>query len=173
MCIRDSNHPVVYVSWHDANAYCAWRSHQEGRVVRLPTEAEWEKAARGPSTDSGDGRTWPWGNTFDAMKCNMNQTGIGDTSPVGIFAAGRSPYEAFDMAGNVWEWTRSVWGAEFGYPYRADDGREDQSRTNVSRVVRGGSFLNGDDAVRCACRNGNSPGARDNNVGFRVVAPGL
>ncbi|WP_423225514.1 SUMF1/EgtB/PvdO family nonheme iron enzyme [Candidatus Amarolinea aalborgensis] len=167
------NHPVVYVSWHDANAYCAWRSHQEGRVVRLPTEAEWEKAARGPSTDSGDGRTWPWGNTFDAMKCNMNQTGIGDTSPVGIFAAGRSPYEAFDMAGNVWEWTRSVWGAEFGYPYRADDGREDQSRTNVSRVVRGGSFLNGDDAVRCACRNGNSPGARDNNVGFRVVAPGL
>ncbi|MBK7200425.1 SUMF1/EgtB/PvdO family nonheme iron enzyme [Candidatus Amarolinea dominans] len=167
------NHPVVYVGWDDANAYCAWRSRQEGRELRLPTEAEWEKAARG-----ADGRTWPWGNTFDAMKCNMGETGIGDTSPVGIFAAGRSPYEVFDMAGNVWEWTRSAWGEdwqkpEFGYPYRADDGREDQSRTNVRRVVRGGSFIYNDDLVRCAYRVRDPPGARDLNVGFRVVAPGL
>ncbi|MFZ1402287.1 MAG: SUMF1/EgtB/PvdO family nonheme iron enzyme [Anaerolineae bacterium] len=167
------NHPVVYVGWDDANAYCAWRSRQEGRELRLPTEAEWEKAARGT-----DGRTWPWGNTFDAMKCNMGETGIGDTSPVGIFAAGRSPYEVFDMAGNVWQWTRSAWGEdwqkpEFGYPYRADDGREDQSRTNVHRVVRGGSFILNDAYVRCASRVGLPPGARHNVVGFRVVAPGL
>ena len=172
------NHPVVAVSWHDANAYCAWRSQVESQLVRLPTEAEWEKAARGPSTGSGAGRTWPWGNTFDAAKCNMNQTGIGDTSPVGIFAAGRSPYEVFDLAGNVWEWTRSAWGEdwekpEFGYPYRADDGREDQSRTDVSRVVRGGSFLDFDAFVRCASRFRHSPGVRSVDVGFRVVAPGL
>ena len=160
------NHPVVNVSWDDANTYCAWRSHQEGRVVRLPTEAEWEKAARGT-----DGRTWPWGNTFDATKCNMNQTGIGDTSPVGVFAAGRSSYGAFDMAGNAWEWTRNVWG--FDYPYRADDGREDQTRTDVSRVVRGGSFVLDDVYVRCAYRHRHSPGARGSGLGFRVVAPGL
>jgi formylglycine-generating enzyme required for sulfatase activity/energy-coupling factor transporter ATP-binding protein EcfA2 len=162
------NHPVVNVSWHDANAYCAWRTQAEGRLVRLPTEAEWEKAARGT-----DGRTWPWDNTFDPMKCNMNQTGIGDTSPVGIFAAGRSPYEVFDLAGNVWEWTRSAWGEKFDYPYRADDGREDQSRTDVRRVLRGGSFIADDDFVRCAYRAGNDPGALGSNVGFRVVAPGL
>ncbi len=172
------NHPVVYVSWHDANAYCAWRSQAEGQLVRLPTEAEWEKAARGPSTGSGDGRTWPWGNTFDAIKCNMNQTGIGDTSPVGIFAAGRSPYEVFDMAGNVWEWTRSAWGEnweepDFTYPYDPNDGREDQSRTDVRRVLRGGSFLYSDDLVRCAFRLRLGPGGLLNFVGFRVVAPGL
>ncbi|MBK9092687.1 MAG: SUMF1/EgtB/PvdO family nonheme iron enzyme [Anaerolineae bacterium] len=108
----------------------------------------------------------------------MGETGIGDTSPVGIFAAGRSPYEVFDMAGNVWQWTRSAWGEdwqkpEFGYPYRADDGREDQSRTNVHRVMRGGSFVSNVDPVRCAYRIGDPPGARNSNVGFRVVAPGL
>ena len=167
------NHPVVYVGWDDANAYCAWRSRQEGRELRLPTEAEWEKAARG-----ADGRTWPWGNTFDATKCNMGETGIGDTSPAGIFATGRSPYEVFDMAGNGWEWTRSAWGEdwqkpEFGYPYRADDGREDQSRADVLRVVRGGSFIDPDDIVRCAYRRWFPPGARNFDVGFRVVAPGL
>lgn len=166
------NHPVVNVSWHDANAYCAWRGQQEGRLLRLPTEAEWEKAARGT-----DGRTWPWGNTFDAMKCNMNETGIGGTSPVGIFAAGRSPCEAFDLAGNVWEWTRSAWENEkqqrFDYPYRSDDGREDQSRTNVLHVVRGGSFIYDDDGVRCAYRFRVGPGARLDSVGFRVVSPGL
>jgi len=172
------NHPVVNVSWHDANAYCAWRSQVEGQLVRLPTEAEWEKAARGPSTASGAGRTWPWGNTFDAARCNMGHTGIGNTSPVGIFLAGRSPYEVFDLAGNVWEWTRSAWGEdwekpEFDYPYRADDGREDQSRISVLRVVRGGSFLDHDDGVRCAFRSWYSPGVRSVDAGFRVVAPGL
>ena len=95
------NHPVVNVIWHDARAYCDWLSEEKGREYRLPTEAEWEKTARGAQ----DVRAYPWGDDFDAGKCNMDQTGIGGTSPVGMFAAGVSPYGCLDMSGNVWEWT--------------------------------------------------------------------
>ena len=85
--------------------YCAWLSRAVGREMRLPTEAEWERAAR-----HTDGRIYPWGNDFDAGRCNMAETGIGGTSPVGIFPTGDAVCGASDMAGNVWEWTSSLWG---------------------------------------------------------------
>jgi len=159
-------HPVVYVSWHDACAYCAWLSAQRGETVRLPTEAEWEKAARGE-----DGRLYPWQGKFDAARCNMAATGIDQTSPVGILAAGASPYGLLDMAGNVWEWTSSKY---VNYPYVAGDGRE-ETTSDSGRVLRGGSFVDDVDFVRCACRLDIDLVALvsgDLDVGFRVVSPG-
>ncbi len=168
------NHPVVYVSWHDAMAYCAWLSQTRGQEFRLPSEAEWERAAR-----HTDGRIYPWDNDFDARHCNMDETGIGGTSPVGIFPSGDAVCGASDMAGNVWEWTRSLWGEDwqkprFSYPYDPQDGREDADAPDaVLRVLRGGSFLNGARAVRCACRSWYFPDYRVVNVEFRVVSPGF
>ena len=94
------DHPVVYVSWHSAQAYCQWLSEKTGKNYRLPTEAEWEKAARGE-----DGRVYPWGDEWDAKKCNSRENDIDDTTPVGQYSPqGDSPYGCADMAGNVWEW---------------------------------------------------------------------
>ncbi len=134
-------HPVVYVSWHDAVAYCRWLAEVTGKPYRLPSEAEWEKGARG-----SDGRIYPWGNRWDAQRCNSGEGGPGDTTPVGAYPQGASPYGLLDLAGNVWEWTRSLWGREvsrpaFGYPYDAEDGREDPGAGDeVLRVLRGGAF---------------------------------
>ena len=111
--------PVVRVSWYDAADYCRWLSEATGRPYRLPTEAEWEKAARGTG-----GGIYPWGDTWDAKRCNTKESGSGDTTPVGAYPRGASPYGLMDMAGNVWEWTSSrLWD----YPYQAGDGREDPS----------------------------------------------
>ena len=153
-------HPVVNVSWHDAIAFCDWAK------VQLPSEAQWEKAARGT-----DGRIWPWGNQApDKTHCNFNSN-VGDTTPVGAYPAGASPYGVLDMAGNVWEWTRSLWA---NYPYRADDGREDFGRKeNERRVLRGGSFLNYlRYGVRCAYRFRLLPDLRPWYNGFRLLSPG-
>ena len=155
------SHPVRYVNWNDALAYCQWLSEKSGLPVTLPSDAEWEKAARGQ-----DGRIYPWGNQFDKDKCNTSESGINNTTPVGKYSpAGDSPYGCADMAGNVWEWTRSKYES---YPYKADDGRENLGGTEA-RVLRGGSWLISRDLARSSFRNRYGPGYRHNFVGFRVV----
>ncbi len=162
-------HPVVQVSWDDAMAFCAWVSQATGRKVTLPTEAQWEKAARGT-----DGRLFPWGNSKpDAAKLNFDSD-VRATTEVGQYSpAGDSPYGVADMAGNVWEWTSSLWGCinstpTYGYPYKANDGREDRGSRDT-RVLRGGGFDDGRWGVRSASRSGNFPADHYDNYGFRVV----
>jgi formylglycine-generating enzyme required for sulfatase activity len=192
------NHPVVYVTWYDALAYCDWLGGRlralapeyAGRagnpatsvfwqgiarkelVVSLPSEAEWEKAARGDN-----GRIYPWGDKFDPVLANTSEIGLGRTSPVGCFPGGASPYGVLDMAGNVWEWTRSLWGKNFSkpeykYPYDPDDGREDLGLRDL-RVLRGGSFDYFRRLARCAYRDRHDPDHRFDYRGFRAAVVGL
>jgi formylglycine-generating enzyme required for sulfatase activity len=166
------DHPVVYVTWRDAVAYCKWLAQLTGRPYRLPSEAEWEKAARGT-----DGRIYPWGNKFDPARCNSGEDDIDDTTPVGRYPAGASPYGLLDMAGNVWEWTRSLWGTnsekpDFGYPYDPSDGREDlDTGHGVRRVVRGSSWYDDRRYARCASRYRSGPFLII--LGLRVVVVSL
>ncbi|MCL4506620.1 MAG: SUMF1/EgtB/PvdO family nonheme iron enzyme [Chloroflexi bacterium] len=155
------NHPVVQVSWDEAMAFCQWASRVSGRNVRLPSEARWEKAARGVKA-----LTYPWGNTApDSSRLNFNNS-VGDTTPVGYYSpTGDSPYQVTDMAGNVWQWTSSLLKP---YPYNADDGREDPSSRD-ERVLRGGSYADNAVLARSANRNASLPGYRSDAVGFRVV----
>jgi formylglycine-generating enzyme required for sulfatase activity len=154
------NHPVVGVSWYEAVAFCRWLGQRTGQTVRLPTEAEWEKAARGT-----DGLTYPWGEQFDTARCNVDKTGIGSTSPAGIFPGGASPYGVEDLSGNVWEWCSSLYRE---YPCQPDDGREDLEAEG-RRVLRGGSWAYNRIGARCAFRNSNPPDLRLIYIGFRVV----
>jgi formylglycine-generating enzyme required for sulfatase activity len=164
----EANHPVVWVSWHEALKYCQWLTERlrgwegtpeplatllrEGRwAVTLPSEAQWEKAARGT-----DWRQYPWGEEADPKRANYSGTGIGTTTAVGLFPAGASPYGLLDMAGNVWEWCSSLYA---DYPYSADDGRE-KPEAFGARVLRGGSWLNGRGYARCAYRYGYHPDDR-------------
>jgi toxoflavin biosynthesis protein ToxD len=111
-----ADHPVTYLFWSDAVAFCQWAARLSGLPLRLPTEAEWEKAARGPK-----GYRYPWGNHWDPRRCNTSESNIRDTTPVTHYPNGVSPYGVWDMCGNVWEWTSSEYRA---YPYQPDDGRE-------------------------------------------------
>ena len=151
--------------------FVRWVSQATGGNFRLASEAEWEKAARGV-----DGRVYPWGNQAPTGElCNFDGSKINDTTPVDRYPKGASPYGALDMAGNVWEWTLSLWGKDaskpqFGYPYKPTDGREDlQANIDIRRVLRGGSYYNDDRYMRCASRYYCSPIVRNLNVGFRVV----
>jgi toxoflavin biosynthesis protein ToxD len=153
--------PVVEVSMEDAKAYCAWLNKNTGKTYRLPTEAEWEKAARGPDT-----RIYPWGQDFDPWRCNTLESGKRSTTAVGSYSpSGDSPYGVRDMAGNVWEWTTSL---EMPYPYKADDGREDPASTNV-RVIRGGAWYYSRKLARCSAREGVKPTYISASVGFRLA----
>lgn len=175
---KKKNHPVVNVNWTDAMEYCKWLNAllkaelPAGLVLRLPTEAEWEKAARWKPSPAGIGQgegealEYPWGNTFDENKCNTSEGGKGGTTSVGLYSPhGDSPYGCADMAGNVWEWTHSL---NLPYPYQANDGREDP-KTSGARVLRGGSFYNVDWYARCACRFDFLIISLKNYIGFRVV----
>ena len=159
MC--EPTHPVVWVSWEDANAYCRWLSGETGRAYRLPSEAEWEKAARGT-----DGRLYPWGDEApDRGRCAFANDEGATTTPVGRYSPqGDSPYGCADVAGNVWEWCHSLYRA---YPYDPDDGREDPAASGP-RVLRGGAFYTNFRRVRCASRLRYSPHLWLNVIGFRV-----
>lgn len=157
-----SQYPVTHVDWNQVKSYAGWAGG------RLPTEAEWEKACRGT-----DGFIYPWGDKEPSPEgLNFFSSGLGDTTVVGSYPAGA--YGLYDMAGNVWEWTSSLWGKDwqkpdFGYPYDPEDGRENPIVTG-NRVLRGGSFGSGPDGVRCAYRYPNSTDSSVSNFGFRVVS---
>ncbi len=154
------DHPVTNVSWCDALAYCQWLSAVTNQYYRLPTEAEWEKAARGKSA-----QTYPWGNEFDKIRCNTWESGMGRTVPVDACPTGASPYGVLDMVGNVWEWCSSIFA---DYPYRANDGREDLAAEGW-RALRGGSWLDYEWGARAARRLSGQPDYASRNTGFRVA----
>lgn len=152
-----TDHPVTLVSWDDAVEFCRWASRVTRSNVSLPSELEWEKAARGI-----DGRLWPWGGEPpDTTLCNY-QNRIGDTTPVGRYSPdGDSPYHCADMAGNVWEWTASHLRM---YPYEDKEQRGDRD----VRIVRGGAFHLGQKWIRCSRRYWHYCRERLNCCGFRV-----
>jgi formylglycine-generating enzyme required for sulfatase activity len=168
--------PVVGVSWFEARAYCRWISAQTGEDFRLPSEAEWEAAARGR-----EGRRYPWGDEFDPLRANTAETRLKRTAPVGVFPAGDTPEGVTDLAGNVTEWTDSLFGpgmefeeAPFAYPYRSEDGREESSAAaDVRRVLRGGAWNDSLVLARSASRTGDLPDLRDFAVaGLRLASSG-
>lgn len=156
----EENHPVVRVSHQDAMAFCRWLSMVERRFYRLPTEEEWEKAARG----SGDKRRYPWGDEWDPERCNTQEAGIGKTTPVDMYGKkGASPFGVMDMSGNVAEWTCSWYER---YPNSLCDNIH-FGRTQ--RVVRGGSWINEASWARVSFRGHYKPDTRRPYLGFRVV----
>ena len=161
------DHPVVLVSWDDAMAFCAWVSQVTGRKVTLPTEAQWEKAARGI-----DERVYPWGNKAPNAKLANHNNNVNDTTAVGKYSpAGDSPYGLADMAGNVWEWTADWYDGNY---YASSPASNPQGPTTGSgRVVRGGSWYDDSYLTRGAGRIGGSPSKRSVNLGFRVAVSAL
>jgi formylglycine-generating enzyme required for sulfatase activity len=170
-------HPVTRVNWHDAVAYCSWLTGrwredeviEKDDVVRLPTEAEWEKAARGT-----EGHIYPWGNEFDARKANLQETRIETTSAVGTFPGGASPYGVEGLSGNVWEWC-SDWYDNTEYKKRGGAVVRDPQgpQEGNERVLRGGSFSYSQHDARCASRLWYIPLNWGDDYGFRVVVSPL
>ena len=198
---NNRSQPVVGVCWYEARAYCAWLGEQlrvsgfefqverggeletpdlkpETVQIRLPTEAEWEKAARWDgstklATGGRRARRYPWSDEWDEARANTLEGRVLTTTPVGVYPEGAAPCGALDCAGNVWEWTASRWGPEverpgFGYPYGPDDGREEPGGTDL-RVVRGGSWYDVARLARCAFRYGYFPDLRNDGRGFRAL----
>lgn len=154
------DHPIVNVSWADAEAYAKWAGG------RLPTEAEWEKSARGT-----DGRAYPWGDQWDPKRCNSHESAVGKTTPVGSFPAGTSPCGADDLAGNVWEWCADWYDSSY---YSLRIARNPTGPVSGSRrVVRGGGWYSkfdyGVQCYRCSARFCNPPSYSGNYLGFRVA----
>jgi hypothetical protein len=151
---QESNRPVERVDWYEAFAFCRWLSAKTGLNISLPTEQQWEKAARGK-----DGCEYPWGAKFESLYCNAEDN-LGETSAVGIYSQGQAPSGAMDMAGNVWEWClNKVESSDVITPDLSEN----------SRVRRGGSWLNGSVNLRCAVRFWIHPSLRNDDLGFRIV----
>jgi formylglycine-generating enzyme required for sulfatase activity len=161
------NQPVVGISLHEAEAYCAWLSEPSGHLFRLPTEAEWEKAARGI-----DGRIYPWGDVWLPGRCNSHEQGLSKPSPVGSFPAGASPSDASDMAGNVWEWCSTQWRQNYpgAKPEFVDGLINLLARWIDARGTRGGSCWNDRTRVRGAVRGNHLPRGRLYYIGLRVAS---
>jgi formylglycine-generating enzyme required for sulfatase activity len=166
--------PVVGVTWYEAVAFCNWLTDSAGKGkrserFRLPTEAEWEYAARGAERP----RNFPWGDRFERGRANTAEMGFGRTTPVDQFPDGASPFGVWDMSGNVFEWTLSKWGVnwqemQYPYPYRAADGREEVEGSGA-RVMRGGSWFNVYQEALCSYRSRYLAGSRGSNIGFRLA----
>ncbi|MDX1616882.1 MAG: SUMF1/EgtB/PvdO family nonheme iron enzyme [Candidatus Promineifilaceae bacterium] len=164
------SHPATGVTFFEALTYCRWLSAYSGRNYSLPTEAEWEKAAR-----SNDGRRYPWGDDWQPDRCHH---GSGETHPVDGYES-QSIYGCFDMVGNAREWTRSIWGQarrepddRYRYPWRDDARNDPEAGQHLRRVYRGGSAAEAPDRLRCAARNGYAPdrcGPPGHRHGFRVA----
>jgi len=198
------NHPVRRVSWDEAIVFCEWLTAQfehllpDGYIVTLPSEAEWEKAARGglriserahvTRLTSGEvstvptglatikntmpERKRPWGDAISADDANGKASELNTTCAAGIFAGNESPYGAIDMVGNVWEWTRSIWGSSYSdpipYPYQISKAREDVELRRAIRVLRGGSLASNNSRLRCAARAQGYQSRGYSRNGFRV-----
>jgi formylglycine-generating enzyme required for sulfatase activity len=156
----EPNRPRTNVRWFEARDYCAKRG------ARLPTEAEWEYAARGP-----DSLVYPWGNPFALDYGVFQLNSGGQTAQVGSRGPGMSWIGALDMSGNVWEWTSTIYDeTRFPYPYTSTDGREDSTDATSMRVMRGSSWYDGDDYYgRAANRGRSGPTIQDFNIGFRCA----
>jgi formylglycine-generating enzyme required for sulfatase activity len=147
------DHPRGNVSWFDAVAFCRWLSGRTALQITLPTEKQWQRAAIGDMDWQ-----YPWGIEFDKNRCNSSESGIGQTTPVIQYPQGASPYGAFDMSGNVWEWCLTEWGTE-----------NDDLNGDTARVRRGGSYNGLDIDLRSTNRYRNPPGFEVSRIGFRFA----
>lgn len=170
---EEPDHPVQNVSWYEAAAFCRWltaRWRVSGRigvaqVVRLPSESEWERAARGPTGDQATYRRWSWGNALTPQHANYLASGIGRTTAVGSHPAGRVPeWGVEDMIGNVWEWTTTKWLENY-----VDYAPQDGAAGVENRVLRGGAWYFDHPLARCAFRGSDAPDYRNYRIGFRVI----
>lgn len=182
------NVPATDLSWHDARAYCSWLTHRwqasgqisRQEIVRLPSEAEWERAARGEQGGGADpGATgqlvYPWGVTWRNGAANCDETGLNGVCTVGLYPGGASPYGCYDMVGQAWEWCSTLWGDDmaapsFAYPWRADDGREAlEADESLRRILRGGCFSSPPFKVTATYRGSLEPAGSWRGNGFRIV----
>ncbi len=178
------NYPAINLTWYDAVAFCNWLTEkwqEEGKIghdeiVRLPTEAEWEYAARGKIISQPDTLIYAWGSGWQDDYCNTRELGLNDTCAVGLFPQNESAFGCLDMNGMVWEWNSTLWGTDpkrpdYPYPYDPGDGRENtkDAPDNIRRCMRGGSFGSTADHATCCYRGGLEPIGFWRGDGFRIV----